>query len=241
MSKEFKPIHDQHGNNISENSPGRSLAQQLIECKESYERLLEKYNKEVSFYREESEKYKKEKERYLNELEETKARLESVVKERNRLKEEIENMRYKEKVINEVCESVKGTIASKKFEISREMVEVAIIVLKKLLLSEYIPHEEIINRVLSEIFDRSIELQGSLNIFVSKEDIVRLEGSINLLKSKMPELNINMLVDETLKAGEVRVETSKYWIERKYDDIIEDIFEEVLNDERDTSDIREGS
>ncbi len=241
MSKEFKPIHDQHGNNISENSPGRSLAQQLIECKESYERLLEKYNKEVSFYREESEKYKKEKERYLNELEETKARLESVVKERNRLKEEIENMRYKEKVINEVCESVKGTIASKKFEISREMVEVAIIVLKKLLLSEYIPHEEIINRVLSEIFDRSIELQGSLNIFVSKEDIVRLEGSINLLKSKMPELNINMLVDETLKAGEVRVETSKYWIERKYDDIIEDIFEEVLNGERDTSDIREGS
>ncbi len=242
MSKEFKPIHNEHGNRISERTAsGKSLPEQLVECKEAYENLLEKYKRDVDNYKNENSKLLSEKDSYKSEVERLKAELEQIIKERDELKRELEDIKYREKLINELCNNVRNTVTSKKFDISREMAEIAVIVLKRLILSEYIPHEEIINRVLSEIFDRSIELYGNLNIYVSKEDIVRVEGSISLLKSRMPELNINLLVDESLKEGEVRVETSKYWIERKYDDIIEDIIEEVLNSERHISDIRKGS
>ncbi len=242
MSKEFKPIHNEHGNMSSKSkSEGKSISEQLIECKEAYERLSNLYKKEIEEYKNINDKLTKERDKYLEENKKLTADLESLKKRISELERELYEEKLKEKIINDVCESTKEFISSKKFEISREMAEVSKIALKKLILSDYIPHEEIIGRVLTEIFDRSLELTGSLNVYVSKEDIVRVEGSINMLKSQIPELQINLLVDENLKEGEIKVETEKFWIERKYDDIVEDIIDEVLKGEGHTSDLREGS
>ena len=242
MSKEFKPIHNEHGNMSNKSKPAnKSISEQLIECREAYERLKELYEREVGEYKKKSEDLKRERDVYMEENKRLKEEL-SALKERvEELERELYEEKLKENVIKSVCETTKESISSKKLEISREMTEVSKIALKKLVLSDYIPHEEIIGRVLTEIFDRSLELSGALNIYVSKEDIVRVEGSINMLKTQIPELQINLLVDENLKEGEIKVETEKFWIERKYDDIVEDIIDEVLKGEGHTSDLREGS
>ncbi len=242
MSKEFKPIHDEHGNMSNRSNPAnKSISEQLVECREAYEKLRELYEREVGEYKKKNEDLKRERDAYMEENKRLKEEL-STLKERiEKLERELYEEKLKENVIKGVCEATKESISSKKLEISREMAEVSKIALKKLVLSDYVPHEEIIGRVLTEIFDRSLELSGSLNIYVSKEDIVRVEGSINMLKTQIPELQINLLVDENLKEGEIKVETEKFWIERKYDDIVEDIIDEVMKGERHTSDLREGS
>jgi len=242
MSKEFRPIHNEHGN-MSNKSKGanKSVSEQLVECREAYEKLRELYDREVGEYKRKNEELRRERDIYAEENSKLKEELEVLRKKVKDLESELNEKKLREQVINRVCDATREFIASKKFEISREMAEVSKIALKKLVLSDYIPHEEIISRVLTEIFDRSLELTGILNIYVSKEDIVRVEGSINMLRSQIPELQINLLVDENLKEGEIKVETEKFWIERKYDDIVEDIIDEALKGEGHTSDIREGS
>ncbi len=102
-------------------------------------------------------------------------------------------------------------------------------VIKEFLLSDVVPKEDLVTKILEEVFERSFDLKGSVKVVLSPSDIDRAFDFIAGLKEQLGgKVDIEVIKDKSLKAGEIRIETPKFVIERKHEEIMEEIFREVL-------------
>lgn len=88
-------------------------------------------------------------------------------------------------------------------------------------------------RALSKVFESGIDLKGQINLYLNPKDFQRINPYLEKLKERTEGLfYINPVVREELNEGEFLIETQKLWIERKYEDLLQDLIED-MRDERD--------
>lgn len=186
-----------------------------------------------SRYIQEVEKMKKEIEELKlrsHGLEEEKNRLEQ---DRNRLVVEIQQRQSFENLIQSLSANLLSSISAAKSDLKKDVIELAMKTAKKILMTDYCPKQDVLSKALSKLLESGIELRGEVNLYLSPNDYQIMDLYSNRLKESLGEaLVLNLIVKNDLVEGEFIIETQKLWIERRYEDLLEDI-EEVLRDEGD--------
>jgi flagellar biosynthesis/type III secretory pathway protein FliH len=218
MSKKFRPIF--------EISKGESF---LLNGREEKKTHQQDPEKELRRLQEKVTSLEREKENLIREVATLKELLSAKEKEVEKLRE----LRKEEKVSEEILREI-SMVLGKGFEgvvkdIKKEYLEIARKVIKDFLLTDILPKEEIVIKVLSQVFEKTLDLKGSVSIHLNPSDVDRVYDFVGELREKLSEkLDIEIEPDPTLKEGEVRVETPKFIIERKHDEILEEIFREAI-------------
>ncbi|MCS7197030.1 MAG: FliH/SctL family protein [Aquificaceae bacterium] len=214
----FKPLYPQH----MEEPPEE---ERLQESKE------EPDCKEVELhYRAKLEALAQEAEALRLRVKELQVEKEELLKERERLLNNLSEREGEEKMIEAIGKSLKELFKNAETKLREEVLESAVELLKKLLLTDLLPKEEVLVRALSKVFERGIELRGQVNLYLSPRDFQRLGAYVESLKNKLGDnLNLKVLTKEELMEGEFVMETPKLWIERRYEHILQDLREEMKN------------
>ena len=216
MSKKFKPLGVIHTNNspAPENTsiPKR---QNVI----SNVRMLEEKIKELN----------KEKEMLLQEIESLKDVISLKEKELEVFKEKLRNTSISEKMVDELATKFSKNITNLKDSLKEDFIKISRNIIKTFILSDIIPKEDIVIKILEDVFSNVSEIKGSVKVFLSPSDIDRAYSIIGPIKEKLSEhVDIEILPDESLSEGELRVDTPKLLVERKNNEILDEIFKEVI-------------
>ena len=92
-----------------------------------------------------------------------------------------------------------------------------------------IPKEEVVAKVLRDVFENLVDLRGTVKVSMNPIDLEKIyEFIANLRKQFGDRLDLNVVTDEGLKEGEIRVETPKFIIERKNEEVLEEVLKEVM-------------
>lgn len=221
--EEFKLLY--HPNYIDsveeEKHPKKEVEKEINPCEDvesNYKAEIEKLSEEIyrlnlaiSSLEEERRKLIEEKSNLLKKLED---------------KERLDN--FMENILNNMLEM----LSKEKENAKNEAINFAINILKRLLLADVLPKEEALVRALSKIFESGIDLKGEINLYLNPTDFQRINPYLEKLKERAEGFfSINPMVREELNEGEFIIETQKLWIERRYEDLLQDIIED-MRDER---------
>lgn len=184
-------------------------------------------------------KCQEEKERLEREITNLRSQLESLDKERVKLLEEresllrdLEEKSAVEKLIETLSERFMETFKELKTNIRKEVIELSLELVKRLILTDLIPKEDLLIRLLSKVLESGVELKGQVVIYLSPKDFQRISPYLEDLKQRLGDgVQLTLTVKEELKEGELLIETQKLWIERRYEEIMADLLED-LEDER---------
>ena len=222
MSKEFKPIFDVQRSDLKRliPSPTRSSEDHRESKEESIEEIkavLGSLQEEVTALRAERDTLK----RSLDEKE----------KEISQLKEKLALLGKKDTLISEIYTKMLEGLEETRQSVKKDFLEIGKRVIKEFLMTDLVPKDEIVTRILNQVFEKSLDLKGTVKVFLSPSDVERVYNLIGELRERLSEkVDIEIEADESLQEGEVRIETPKFMIERKHDEIIEEIFREVVKD-----------
>ena len=229
MSKKFRPLFptptgsSQNDGNRKEKEPDfEETLNHILEEKSRLEEQLKDISGEL-------EALRREKEELLGRIRDMEDDLKSREEQINKLKETLQNVKVEESLTKELCSKLTLDIQSLREQLLSDTVEISKKVLMEFLVTDILPREELITKVLEGIFEETIRLKGDIKIFVNPVHIDTVFNLIGELKAKTDsELEIEVVGDESLNIGEVRVESPRFVIERLNDEAIEEIFREVL-------------
>ncbi len=222
MSKDFRPIF-----RIEPSQEGdfRGETQKLLEEKRLLEERLDLLERELRAERERRASLSSEVESLKKELEEKEAKIQSLLSE-------LLDAKLKKVLAQKLLSEVEEGLKKAKEELKGEFINFSKEVIKEFLLTDAVPKEELITRLLEEVFERSFELKGEVKLFLNPKDMERAFEFVASVKEKLKDkIEIEVIRDESLEVGEVRVETPKFVIERKHPEIVEEIVQEVLKNE----------
>ena len=156
---------------------------------------------------------KAENEQLKEELTEAKKQLEEFQKERESFLKLTEQLREK---INQNLESLKHEMLNLWEKVTLET-------LKELLNTDKFQNEETLKRLFTEIFADKLFL-GELEVKANPEDVSLLK---DILENK-EGIIYNIKADPSLRRGELEIETDKFFIERRYNELIPQIIRETI-------------
>jgi len=221
MSKEFKPIFS-----IRETLPRlgefRDDVQRLREEKEKVEEELSRILQKLRVLEEENRSIKKR----LGELQEELAHRERKLTE---LSEELSKRETALRVAEAVSERLNEQLRSVRDSLRGDFVRIAREVIREFLMTDLIPKEEVVTKILEEVFTKVADLRGSIKIHLNPQEVDRAYEFTGAFSEKISgRMEVEIIADSNLKEGEVRIETPKFVIERKQDEILDEIMREVL-------------
>lgn len=156
-----------------------------------------------------------------------------LINDKNDLLKKLEEREKLEILIENLSKNMIEAFAEEKGKITNELIGFIIAILKRLLLTDILPKEEALMRALSKVFESGIDLKGQINLYLNPKDFQRINPYLEKLKERTEGLfYINPVVREELNEGEFLIETQKLWIERRYEDLLQDLIED-MRDERD--------
>ncbi len=225
MSKKFRPLFPIDSSEAKEREESNSFNETLnniLREKAQVEKELEAVKKQLTLLR-------KEKEELLARINQMESDLRGREEEIDKLRKALQDAKVEEGLTNELCSKLTLDVHSLRTKLLEDTLDISKKVLKDFLMTDILPREELITRVLEGIFEESIRLKGNVKIFVNPVHIDTVFNLIGELKAKADsELEIEVVGDESLNIGEVRVESPRFVIERLNDEAIEEIFREVL-------------
>jgi len=222
MSKEFRPIFDVRKSELkplieapaNQGQDHRTQPQESLEELKAYIRDLEERLKALSQERDRLERDLKEKEREIYQL-----------------KEKTALLGKKEALLTEIYAKIQEGIENTRESITKDFVEIGKKVIKEFVMTDLLPKEEVVVKILKQVFEKSLDLRGTVKILLNPSDVERVYDLIGELRERLSDkVDIEIESDEGLREGEVRIETPKFLIERKHEEILEEIFREVVKD-----------
>ncbi len=221
MSKEFRPIFGVEDTPVSSSELKDDL-QKLQEEKRRAEERLKVVEDRLRTLEQENRKLLEEIKKLHQDITEKDKKMEAMIAE-------IKNKELAEKLIRELAESIDRGLSEAKEKLRDEFIQISREVIKEFLMSDVVPKEEIVTKILDAVFNRIIDLKGSIKIHLNPSDVDRAFEFIGNIKEKLGnKIDIDISPDPELKVGEIKIETSKFVIERKHEEILEEIFREVL-------------
>lgn len=204
MSEGFRPIFSRKE---KESPPFTNELQKLLEEKE---KALEEKEEKLRFLEEEIERLGKEleaKERRLKDLE-----------------EELSIHKMKAGILENLEKEVKVSLKNVKESLKEDFLTLAKDVLREFLLSDAVSKEETLLKVLGNVFDGSLELKGSVRIYLNPSDVERVHELVGELAEKLRDkMEVEIIADSGILPGELRIETPKFIVERKHDEMLEEV------------------
>lgn len=221
---EFRPLFHLHGVEPEREVEAPQIAEEPEEPKNPCEEV------ELS-WQAEMEKLKEELGNLRARLESLEREKKKAIEERDHVLRELEEKRAVESILGRLSEKLPDVLKNIKGSIKQEVIELVSRLLRDILLTELIPKEELLIRVLSKALDSGIELKGQITIHLNPKDFHRISFLLESLRERMgDEVQLSITAKEELKEGEFIIETPKLWIERLYDDILHDLLESVKNE-----------
>ncbi|GEM_PF-2017118 len=221
MSKEFRPIF-RVGNPTSQIAEFRSDIQKLTEERNRLERELSGLLKRLQELEGENTGLREEIKNLRERLQEKEEELERVSKN---LADRENVRRMAEELADKVTQQLRGL----KDSLRNDFVHIAREVIREFLMTDVLPKEEVVTKVLEEVFTRVTDLKGSVKVYLNPQNVDGAYEFTGAFNDKISgRIEIEILTDSSLREGEVVIETPKFVIERKHDEILEEIFREVL-------------
>ncbi|RME08914.1 MAG: hypothetical protein D6804_06690, partial [Aquificota bacterium] len=154
-----------------------------------------------------------------------------VLEERDMALKELEEKRAVEKILENLSERLIEAFKNIRVNMKEEVIELVSKLLRELLVTDLIPKEYVILRALSKVLESGVELKGQVVLYLNPKDFHRISYHLESLKERLGDgVQISPVVKGELKEGEFLIETPKLWIERRYDEVLQDLLEDMRNE-----------
>jgi flagellar assembly protein FliH len=110
-------------------------------------------------------------------------------------------------------------------KVRNEIKDIALNVAKRLYLTEKLPKEDVVLQSLQRVLNSGISLKGHIKLRLNPHDLPTVKEFLKNLNLK--DVQLELIKDEHLNRGEFSIETADFWIERKLEDLLTDIEEEL--------------
>lgn len=188
-------------------------------------------NEVENTYRIELERVREEITRLKSHIEALEGERSELLKEKETLRSLLEERKHTEGLLSNLTEEIVNSIGRVKESLKESLLDMVMELTKKLVLSTAIPKEDTLRKALSKLLESNIELKGQLILHLSPKDANRVESFLKSLEEKSGgSLELSIIREENLSEGEFILETPKLWIERKYEDLLEDLMEELRDE-----------
>lgn len=225
MSKgKFKPLHYLHDIETEHK-------QQTTQHRETKKDMKDPCEGLQSQWQEEREKLEEEIKSLRSQLENLDRERAKLLEEREAVLRDLDEKKAVEKLIETLSERLIEALKEVKTSIREEVTELALMLVKSLILTDHIPKEDLVLRLLSKVLEFGVELKGQVVIYLNPKDFHRISPYTGNLKERLGGgVQLSLVVKGDLREGEILIETPKLWIERRYEDIIEDLLENLENE-----------
>ncbi|MDQ7038369.1 MAG: FliH/SctL family protein [Aquificota bacterium] len=179
-------------------------------------------------------------------LEEDLRRLEEEIRRKEEdlkvLREKLSSAKTSSELAESIARSIEDVLDRVKEDLKEEFLSLSRLVIKEFLMTDLIPKEGVVTRILEEVFGRITDIRGRVTVHLSPKDVDRVLDLTADLKAKIGDrVEIEVSSDPGLAEGEVRIETPKFIIERRHGEILEEVFREVIKHVLERGeDLREG-
>jgi flagellar assembly protein FliH len=178
----------------------RVLETELLECKEKNQELA----------------------RLNSKLVEEKNLLEA---EKSVLEEKIAELKTFQEYVEGLCQAILEKFSEVEDRVRNEIKDIALNIAKRLYLTEKLPKEDVILQSLQRALNSGISLRGYIRLRLNPHDLPTVEEFLKNLNLK--DVQLELIKDEHLNRGEFSIETADFWIERRLEDLLMDIEEEL--------------
>lgn len=219
MSKDFKPLF---GTGLGESLKFRDEVQRLREEKRIAEERLRELEEQLERLERENRELLEEVKRLRQEVEERDRKLEEI-------SERLKNLEIEREIAEKVAEKIEESLSKTKEELRNGFINLSKEVLREFLMTDVLPREELLLKILDEVFEKFVDLKGSVRVVLNPADMGSVLEFIGGIKEKLGEkVDIEVVSSEEIKPGEVRIETPKFIIERKHEEALEEVFREAV-------------
>ncbi|RMH07780.1 MAG: hypothetical protein D6699_01235 [Aquificota bacterium] len=211
----FKPFHELHSFAEDDREKSPKVQEKVEDCRDFLQRAegeiqalrenLKALEEEIALHKRQNQELLKEKETLLKEIEELKRKQEE------------------QDTLVRIFDELFRRLEALKEGIKQDILNMSVDLVKKLLSLEALPKEEGLLKALSQALERGLVLGGSCDIHMNPEDKERLEDTIRELFQRAGVFSLNLIADKGLKRGEFILETPKLYVERKYEELLEDL------------------
>lgn len=220
MPESFKPIHSP--------TPLEHF-QKEKQCEESTDlfREIEAMKESIASMERELQECLKAKEEiaFLNsKLEEEKNSLLAANKELESL---VHDLDVSKKTFEKMLQEFSNHFSKMEEHIKKDLKELAIDIAKRLYLTDKLPKEEVVVKVLEKVLNNEKIIGGTVRIFLNPKDYPLVEQLIAKFVDKLSNVKIELIKKDDINRGDFLMETPNFWIERKVDSILKDIEEEL--------------
>lgn len=230
MYKKFRPIFG-----AKEETTLQDRTREILEERKRLEERIRELEREVEILTDRN----RELEEKLRELEDEIGRKEQELKS---LRERVSSAKTNSELAEALARSIENALNRVKEDLKEDFLSLAKLVIREFLMTDIIPKEGVVTKILEEVFERIEDIRGRVAVYLSPKDIDRVLDLTADLKARLGEkVEMEISADTDLAEGEVRVETPKFIIERRHDEILEEVFREVVRHVLERGeDLREG-
>jgi flagellar assembly protein FliH len=145
--------------------------------------------------------------------------------EKRALEEKITELKAFQRHIEGLCQTLLEKFSEVEDKVRNEIKDTALNIAKRLYLTEKLPKEEAILQSLQRALNSGISLKGYIRLRVNPHDLPAVEEFLKTLDLR--DVQLELIKDEHLNKGEFSIETADFWIERRLEDMLTDIEEEL--------------
>ena len=203
------------------------LKEEIAKLKRENFELKQRLEREKFSHQSERVRFEEEKKRLLekiNALQTQNVELQNLV---NTLQRSVEELKTELELAKNFAQNLETKIEKALEKQRRQILEISLKVLtetiKRLLLTEKIQNEETLKRIFKELFSEKL-FTGELTVKVNPQDVPLVKDILE----KKNQVVFDVITDENLQRGEIEVETERFFVERKYDQLVEEFVSELL-------------
>jgi len=145
--------------------------------------------------------------------------------EKRALEEKIAELKALQGYVEGLRQALLEKFSEVEDRVRNEIKDTALNIAKRLYLTEKLPKEEAVLQSLQKALNSGISLKGQIKLRVNSHDLPTVEEFLKTLDLK--DVKLELIKDEHLNRGEFSMETADFWIERRLEDLLTDVEEEL--------------
>jgi len=145
--------------------------------------------------------------------------------EKRALEEKIAELKALQGYVEGLRQALLEKFSEVEDRVRNEIKDIALNIAKRLYLTEKLPKEEAVLQSLQRALNSGISLKGQIKLRVNSHDLPTVEEFLKTLDLK--DVKLELIKDEHLNRGEFSMETADFWIERRLEDLLTDVEEEL--------------
>uniref|UniRef100_A0A7C5SZ51 Flagellar assembly protein FliH n=1 Tax=Thermocrinis ruber TaxID=75906 RepID=A0A7C5SZ51_9AQUI len=221
MHEDFKPLHLVEyvlPKEAEEGKDEKLKKQQLLKQIEALKNTIRVLEMEILECKEKNQELA----RLNSKLMEEKNLLEA---EKRALEEKIAELKALKGYVEGLYQALLEKFSQVEYKVRNEIKDTALNIAKRLYLTEKLPKEDVVLRSLQRALNSGISLKGHVKLRLNPHDLPAVEEFLKTLDLK--DVQLELIKDEHLNRGEFSIETADFWIERRLEDLLMDIEEEL--------------